>query len=43
MVVSDMTDEDIYRLNRGGHDPYKIYAAYRAAVEHDWATHGHPG
>ena len=23
-LVSDMTDEDIYRLNRGGHDPYKI-------------------
>ena len=34
-MVSDMTDEDIYRLNRGGHDPYKIYAAYRAAVLHE--------
>ncbi|NCF33525.1 MAG: pyruvate dehydrogenase (acetyl-transferring), homodimeric type [Proteobacteria bacterium] len=34
-LVGDMTDEDIYRLNRGGHDPYKIYAAYRAAVEHE--------
>jgi len=26
-----MTDEDIWRLNRGGHDPHKIYAAYAAA------------
>ncbi len=34
-LVGGMTDEDIYRLNRGGHDPYKIYAAYRAAVEHE--------
>ncbi|MFB0932909.1 MAG: pyruvate dehydrogenase (acetyl-transferring), homodimeric type, partial [Pseudomonadales bacterium] len=28
------TDEDIYRLNRGGHDPYKVYAAYAAAASH---------
>lgn len=33
-MVEDMTDEDIYRLNRGGHDPYKVYAAYHAAVNH---------
>lgn len=33
-MVADMTDEDIWRLNRGGHDPHKIYAAYAAAVEH---------
>jgi pyruvate dehydrogenase E1 component len=33
-MVSRMTDEDIWRLNRGGHDPYKIYAAYHAAVNH---------
>jgi len=33
-LVEDMTDEDIYHLNRGGHDPYKIYAAYAAAVKH---------
>ena len=32
--VSRMTDEDIWRLNRGGHDPHKIYAAYAAAVAH---------
>lgn len=33
-MVEDLTDEDIYRLNRGGHDPYKVYAAYHAASKH---------
>ena len=33
-MVENLSDEDIYRLNRGGHDPYKIYAAYHAAVQH---------
>jgi len=33
-MVSRMSDEDIWRLNRGGHDPHKIYAAYSAAVKH---------
>jgi pyruvate dehydrogenase E1 component len=33
-MVSRMTDEDVWRLNRGGHDPHKIYAAYHAAVNH---------
>jgi len=33
-MVEDMTDEDIYRLNRGGHDPYKVFAAYAAATKH---------
>jgi pyruvate dehydrogenase E1 component len=33
-LVEDMTDDDIYRLNRGGHDPYKVYAAYAAASKH---------
>ena len=33
-MVADLTDEDIWRLNRGGHDPQKVYAAYKAAVEH---------
>lgn len=32
-LVKDLTDEDIMYLNRGGHDPYKVYAAYAAAVE----------
>jgi len=33
-MVAGLTDEDIWRLNRGGHDPLKIYAAYAAAVKH---------
>src|SRR4051812_6049360 len=31
-MVSDMSDEEVWALNRGGHDPYKVYAAYAAAV-----------
>jgi pyruvate dehydrogenase E1 component len=33
-LVADYSDEDIWKLNRGGHDPFKVYAAYQAAVEH---------
>ena len=33
-MVANMSDEDIWRLNRGGHDPHKVYAAYAAAVAH---------
>ncbi|MBI4290110.1 MAG: pyruvate dehydrogenase (acetyl-transferring), homodimeric type [Betaproteobacteria bacterium] len=33
-MVADLTDDDIWRLNRGGHDPHKVYAAYAAAVKH---------
>ena len=33
-MVENLSDEDIYRLNRGGHDPYKVYAAYHAATQH---------
>jgi pyruvate dehydrogenase E1 component len=33
-MVSNMTDDDIWRLNRGGHDPHKLYAAYSAATSH---------
>lgn len=33
-MVERMSDEDIARLNRGGHDPHKIYAAYDRAVNH---------
>jgi pyruvate dehydrogenase E1 component len=33
-MVANMSDDDIWRLNRGGHDPHKIYAAYAAAVKH---------
>src|SRR5688500_11073762 len=31
-LVANMSDEDIWRLNRGGHDPHKVYAAYAAAT-----------
>jgi len=33
-MVSRMSDDDIWRLNRGGHDPHKIYAAFSAASRH---------
>ena len=34
-MVANMSDEDIWRLNRGGHDPAKVYAAYAEAVAHE--------
>jgi pyruvate dehydrogenase E1 component len=34
-MVANMSDDDIWRLNRGGHDPHKIYAAYAAAMKHE--------
>jgi pyruvate dehydrogenase E1 component len=37
-MVAKMSDEDIWRLNRGGHDPQKVYAAYDKAVK----TKGQP-
>ncbi|MCB1877588.1 MAG: pyruvate dehydrogenase (acetyl-transferring), homodimeric type, partial [Chromatiales bacterium] len=37
-MVANMSDEDIWRLNRGGHDPFKVYAAYHAAAN----TNGQP-
>ncbi len=33
-LIENITDDDIWRLNRGGHDQQKIYAAYAAAVKH---------
>lgn len=33
-MVANMTDDDIWRLTRGGHDPHKIYAAFKVAQEH---------
>src|SRR6188472_2154434 len=33
-MVTDMSDEEIWALNRGGLDPRKVHAAYKAAVEH---------
>jgi pyruvate dehydrogenase E1 component len=34
-LISDMSDDDIDRLRRGGHDPVKIHAAYHAASRHE--------
>ena len=34
-MVANMSDEDIWRLNRGGHDPHKVYAAYLTATKHE--------
>ena len=33
-MVANMSDDDIWRLNRGGHDPHKVYAAYAEAIKH---------
>ncbi|MBI5448208.1 MAG: pyruvate dehydrogenase (acetyl-transferring), homodimeric type [Gammaproteobacteria bacterium] len=33
-LVSDLTDDQIWHLGRGGHDPIKVYAAYQAAMKH---------
>ena len=33
-MVSHLTDEDIWNLARGGHDPHKVYAAFKVAQEH---------
>ncbi len=33
-MVANMSDEEVWRLNRGGHDPRKVYAAYDAATRH---------
>ena len=33
-LVEDKTDEQLARLHRGGHDPHKIYNAYKRALEH---------
>ena len=37
-LVKDLSDEDINALNRGGHDPFKVYAAYAEAMK----TQGQP-
>ena len=33
-LIADYTDADIWALNRGGHDIFKIYSAFKAAVDH---------
>ncbi|CAN5284260.1 pyruvate dehydrogenase (acetyl-transferring), homodimeric type [soil metagenome] len=34
-MVAHKSDDDVWRLNRGGHDPRKVYAAYHEAVRHE--------
>ena len=36
-MVEHLSDEQIRKLRRGGHDPEKVYAAFKAAVEHEGA------
>ena len=33
-MVAHLSDEEVWKLNRGGHDPFKVFAAYSAAVAH---------
>jgi pyruvate dehydrogenase E1 component len=33
-LVADLSDEEVWKLSRGGHDPFKVYAAYAAAAAH---------
>lgn len=33
-LVSDLSDDDIWKLSRGGHDPEKVHNAYAAAMRH---------
>ncbi len=33
-LVADLSDDEVWKLSRGGHDPFKVYAAYTAAVKH---------
>ena len=42
-MVSRMTDDDIWRLNRGGHDPHKIYARVRRCDEAQGPADRDPG
>jgi pyruvate dehydrogenase E1 component len=34
-LVADLSDDEVWKLDRGGHDPAKVYAAYAAAVKHE--------
>jgi pyruvate dehydrogenase E1 component len=33
-LVADLSDDEVWKLSRGGHDPFKVYAAYAAAAKH---------
>ncbi len=34
-LVKGYRDEDLHSLRRGGHDPEKVYAAFKSAIEHE--------
>ena len=42
-LVNHLTDDQIRKLLRGGHDPRKVYAAYKAAMEHQGPADGDSG
>ncbi len=42
-MVANMSDEEIWRLNRGGHDPQKVYAALCLRRRAQGRAHGDPG
>ena len=42
-MVKHLSDEQLKKLTLGGHDPIKVYNAYKAAVEHKGAADRHPG
>jgi len=33
-LVEDLSDDEVWKLSRGGHDPFKVFAAYAAATKH---------
>jgi pyruvate dehydrogenase E1 component len=33
-LVADLSDDEVWKLSRGGHDPFKVFTAYSAAVKH---------
>ena len=41
-MVKHLTDEQLQKMTLGGHDPVKVYNAYKAAVEHTGSANGHP-
>ena len=41
-MVANMSDEDIWRLNRGGHDPVKVYAAFDKAMNNERSSNSNP-
>jgi pyruvate dehydrogenase E1 component len=42
-LVADWTDDQVWHLNRGGHDLFKIFSAYKAAVRAQGPAHADPG